>query len=69
MSRSYGPLETGRSAPGRNVRLAALYGSIARGDDRAHSDVDILVDLVDGRSAGRTSWGLIFFCRFAKSSM
>ncbi len=29
----------------RNVRLAVLYGSTARGDDRRDSDVDLLVDL------------------------
>jgi predicted nucleotidyltransferase len=28
-----------------NVRLAVLYGSIARGDDTATSDVDLLVSL------------------------
>lgn len=28
-----------------NVRLAVLYGSAARGDDRLGSDVDVLVDL------------------------
>lgn len=30
-----------------NVRLAVLFGSTARGDDHAKSDVDILVDLHD----------------------
>jgi predicted nucleotidyltransferase len=29
----------------RNVRLAVLYGSVARGDDRPDSDVDLLVEL------------------------
>lgn len=29
----------------RNVRLAVLYGSTARGDDRRDSDIDLLVDL------------------------
>ena len=29
----------------RGVRHAALFGSVARGDDRAGSDIDILVDL------------------------
>lgn len=31
----------------KNVRLAVLYGSAARGDDRPGSDVDVLVDLAD----------------------
>lgn len=30
-----------------NVRLAVLYGSVARGDDRSDSDVDLLVALGD----------------------
>jgi predicted nucleotidyltransferase len=30
-----------------NVRLAVLFGSLARGDGRTDSDVDLLVDLVD----------------------
>jgi len=30
-----------------NVRLAALFGSAARGDDQPHSDVDLLVELRD----------------------
>lgn len=29
----------------RNVRLAVLYGSAARGDDRRDSDINLLVDL------------------------
>jgi predicted nucleotidyltransferase len=32
-----------------NVRLAVLYGSAARGDDRPDSDVDLLVDLSEDR--------------------
>lgn len=28
---------------------AALFGSIARGDDGPHSDIDIAIDLEDGR--------------------
>jgi predicted nucleotidyltransferase len=31
----------------RRVRFAVLYGSVARGDDDATSDVDLLVDLDD----------------------
>ena len=31
----------------KNVRLAVLFGSTARGDDRPDSDVDVLVDLED----------------------
>jgi hypothetical protein len=31
----------------KNVRLAVLFGSAARGDDRPDSDVDLLVDLED----------------------
>ena len=30
-----------------NVRLAAVFGSFARGEDRADSDLDLLVDLLD----------------------
>lgn len=32
-----------------NVRLAVLYGSIARGDDTADSDLDVLVSLGEDR--------------------
>jgi predicted nucleotidyltransferase len=32
-----------------NVRLAALYGSVARGDDTDASDVDLLVSLAEDR--------------------
>ena len=31
-----------------NVRLAVLFGSVARGDDEDGSDVDVFVDLRDG---------------------
>jgi predicted nucleotidyltransferase len=34
-----------------NVRLAVLYGSRARGDDRAGSDIDVLVDFRDNETA------------------
>ncbi|HEX3391024.1 MAG TPA: nucleotidyltransferase domain-containing protein [Solirubrobacteraceae bacterium] len=40
-----------------NVRLAILYGSMARGDERSGSDVDLLVDLVDESS--RAARGLV----------
>lgn len=33
------------------VRLAVLYGSLARGDEDSGSDLDLLVESVDGRSA------------------
>jgi predicted nucleotidyltransferase len=33
-----------------NVRLAVLYGSLARGDDRPDSDVDLLVSLREDRA-------------------
>jgi predicted nucleotidyltransferase len=32
----------------RNVRLAVLFGSVATGDDRDDSDVDLVVDLTAG---------------------
>ena len=34
-----------------NVGLAVLYGSTARGDDRADSDIDVLVDFRDDTAA------------------
>jgi predicted nucleotidyltransferase len=37
----------------RNVRLAVLFGSRARGDERPDSDVDLLVELEDGTVARR----------------
>jgi predicted nucleotidyltransferase len=33
------------------VRLAVLYGSLARGDEDASSDVDLLVSFADGRAS------------------
>lgn len=36
-----------------NVRLALLFGSAARGDERPDSDVDLLVDLRDASWDGR----------------
>ncbi len=33
----------------RNVRLAVVYGSVARGEDTAGSDVDVLVSLAEDR--------------------
>src|SRR5207245_9763635 len=32
-----------RLREGRNLVAVGLYGSVARGEDRAHSDVDLLV--------------------------
>lgn len=32
-----------------NVRFALLFGSVARGDDHPHSDIDLLVEMCDGR--------------------
>jgi predicted nucleotidyltransferase len=37
----------------RNVRLAVLFGSRARGDERPDSDVDLLVELEEGTVARR----------------
>jgi predicted nucleotidyltransferase len=36
----------------RGARDIRLFGSLARGDDDAASDIDLLVGLPDGRSAG-----------------
>ena len=33
----------------RNVRLAVVYGSVARGEDTPQSDVDVLVSLAEDR--------------------
>jgi uncharacterized protein len=35
----------------RGARNVLIFGSIARGDDDAHSDIDLLVELPDGDSA------------------
>lgn len=40
-------LRLAREHGARNVRL---FGSAARGEDRAESDLDLLVDMEDGRS-------------------
>jgi predicted nucleotidyltransferase len=40
-----------RTEPG--VRAAVLFGSLARGDDRADSDVDLLVELREAAPAAR----------------
>lgn len=40
-----------RTEPG--VRAAVLFGSLARGDDRAESDVDLLVELSDPAPTAR----------------
>ncbi len=43
----------GALLPERDIRLAVLYGSLARGDEDADSDLDLLVSLADDRlSAG-----------------
>lgn len=34
----------------RGVRHLAIFGSIARGEDRADSDIDLAVQIEDGRS-------------------
>jgi predicted nucleotidyltransferase len=34
----------------RGVRHLALFGSVARGEDNAQSDVDLAVEIEDGRS-------------------
>lgn len=49
LRRSWGILSTLRAAlrTEQNVRFALLFGSIARGDDTASSDVDILVEMRD----------------------
>jgi len=36
----------------KNVQLAVLFGSAARGDDRHRGDVDLLVDLADDGLGG-----------------
>jgi predicted nucleotidyltransferase len=39
----------------RSVRLAVLYGSMARGDDEEDSDLDLLVSLADDRPLATVS--------------
>ncbi len=34
----------------RGVRHLAVFGSVARGDDRADSDIDLAVEIEDGRA-------------------
>ena len=34
----------------RGVRHLAVFGSVARGEDRANSEVDLAVEIEDGRS-------------------
>ena len=36
----------------RGVREVHVFGSVARGEDVGHSDVDLLIELPDGASAG-----------------
>ena len=33
----------------RGVRHLAIFGSVARGDDRADSDIDLAIEIEDGR--------------------
>jgi predicted nucleotidyltransferase len=49
LRRSWGLLATLREAlrTERNVRLALLFGSVARGDDEEGSDVDLIVEMRD----------------------
>jgi predicted nucleotidyltransferase len=35
---------------GRGIRHLAVFGSVARGDDRANSDVDIAIEIEAGRA-------------------
>src|SRR5213593_3273010 len=42
-----------RTREGRNLMAVGVYGSVARGEDRAHSDVDVLVVLRRKRAAIR----------------
>src|SRR5438552_5871555 len=42
-----------RTREGRNLVAVGVYGSVARGEDRAHSDVDVLVVLRRKRAAIR----------------
>jgi predicted nucleotidyltransferase len=39
-----------RIAAEHGARTVRVFGSVARGDDRADSDVDLLVDMEDDRS-------------------
>lgn len=50
-----------------NVRSAALFGSVARGDDREDSDLDLLVDLADPSWAGRQRLNTRLERRFDRS--
>ncbi len=42
----------------QRVRLAVLFGSTARGDDDALSDIDLLVDFADEKPLDRLSLGI-----------
>src|SRR5881396_3148025 len=42
-----------RTREGRNLMAVGVYGSVARGEDRAHSDVDVLVVVRRRRAAIR----------------
>ena len=37
-------------AAARGVRVVRVFGSVARGDDRADSDIDLLIDMPPGTS-------------------
>lgn len=53
--RSHWPLLSelrGALLPEHDIRLAVLYGSLARGDEDADSDLDLLVSLADDRLSG-----------------
>lgn len=46
---------------GLGVKRIGLFGSFARGEQHAHSDVDLLVELEPARKTFDTFMGLCFF--------